>query len=670
MKSKPEASTVDTSSAAGDPASPAPKQNALPQWVLVFGSILLLIVSQIIRNDVPEEFKTIPLVVLPIGLVLFYLGVRAVDRETLSPWLNKPLNWMATKLKVSSGQILLLFFGLCFAVLAAVAAGTQAHMWSPQLAVLSWGTGIILAIAGGFGFPMRRQKAPRTALLIGLALFAGALALRAFNTRYIPIVLSGDEASSGLFSLNFLNGEMDNIFIAGWFSFPSLFGYLQALSIAVFGQTTQALRLLSALAGAITVAVVFFVGRSMYGTTTGLMAGLFLAGMHYHNHFSRIGLNNIWDGLFLVLTLGCLWAGWEKKNRTAFLVAGAALGFSQYFYTSSHSLFLIIPLWLLLAFFRDRKRFKEALPDLFIMCWIAFMVLLPLIWFYIMRPDDFLAPMNRVGIIGDWLAYNASETGQPAFLVLLKQLWTGMLAYTGTPLQAWYLPGVPILRTVPGVIFLLGLVFMAIQPRDSRGQMIFLWLLVFAITGGLSESTPAAQRYVASAPAVALLVAFSVQSIGDVVKRLLPKRGRWIEAVLVVIVLVLAVDDANFYYRDYTPNSDFSGFNGMVAQQLADYLQEEPAGSEVVFCGYPYMGYDSIASLPYLAHQVKFYNVNAPWGSEGQPVPVGSHVYFVFLPDHESDQAAMETEYPGGTWEQFFTTQGGTLFWLYDYTGS
>jgi 4-amino-4-deoxy-L-arabinose transferase-like glycosyltransferase len=643
------------------------KKDLFPSLVLIAGSILLMALSQFIRIDVPREFRTLPGIMVFVGLALFFFGVLAAEKNGLPNWLEKVTRWPAEKLRVSQGQVLLLFFSLIFAILAVVAAGLQEHMWSPEPALFCWALGILLAAAGGIDARVKKQKIPTAIILAGMGLFAAALALRAFNTKTIPIVLSGDEASCGLSSLNFLNGTIDNIFVMGWFSFPSLHNYLQSISIALFGQTTQALRMLSALVGALTVMVVFFVGRSMYGTATGLMAGIFLAGMHFHNHFSRIGLNNIWDGLFFVLVLGFLWIGWQKKSRAAYLVAGISLGFSQYFYTSSHLLFFIIPVWLLLAWLKDRKQFREALPGLFLMAWMALIVLLPLIWFYLNRPDDLFAPMNRVEVFRNLKELAATHSFGYAVWTELQQLWYGLLAYMGTPLRAWYMPGVPILRTIPGVIFLTGLVFMVFKPRDNRNQLIFLWLLALALSGGLSDSTPAAQRYVASAPAVALMVAFALSNLGDLANRWLPIGKRWIEVALLVIVLALAADDARFYYKTYTPNSDFSGFNGMVAQTLANFLKEEPAGTEVVFCGYPAMGYDSIASLPYLAPQIKFYNVNQAWETEETPTITGDRAFFVFLPDHESDKATMETEYPGGNWSEFYTTQGNPLFSLYEY---
>lgn len=637
-----------------------------PQWILIFSSIALLAASQFMRADLPREQWTIPNLVIPFCLALFYLGLRTAEKGHLPVWIDRPLQAAANWLKVSPGQVFSLVFALLFSILATLGAGFGAHMFSPRVAVLCWVAGILLVVYGGSAFLIRHQRVPRTALIAGVVLFVFALVIRSINTAFIPTVLSGDEASSGLFAVGFLQGKTDNIFIGGWFSFPVLHNYLQSISILIFGQTTQALRLLAALAGALTVMLVFFVGRSMYGFTGGLMAGIFLAGMHFHIHFSRIGLNNIWDGFFITLTLGFLWIGWQQNKRAAYLVAGLGLGLSQYFYTTGRIIPVIILAWLITAGLSDRTRLRRALPNLLIMLWIAFIVVLPLGWFYLKHPDEFMAPLNRVSIMGDWIKANSTETGRLPIVVFLDQLWQGFLGYFYLPLRAWYMPGVPVLRTLPGIAFLLGLVFVAVHPKNTRSQLLIFWLLAIASAVGLSESTPAAQRYVAAAPATALLIAFSLQSLGALLCMHRPKRVKWVQTAMVIVALFLAADDARFYYSEFTHHIGFGGFNDHVAQTLALRLKNEPADMEVVFIGYPRMGYHSISSLPYLAPQIKFSDAIMPWGSAEDPKPVGKRVLFAFLPGHEADQAAVEAEYPGGSWSEYFADNEILLFRLYE----
>jgi len=638
-----------------------------PQVVLILGSVAVLVVSQVIRLDVPREFRLVPLLMVPLNLALFFLGIWGVDKNRLPNWAEVSVQAVAARLGISAGQFFSLVFSLFFSMLVSVAAGYWYRMLSPAAALVSWGVSILLVIYGGWELGVQRQSVSKKAIWLGLGIFAIALLLRGFNTANIPIVLSGDEASSGLTAVKMLRGEIDNIFITAWFSFPSFHNFLQSLSIFVFGQTTQGLRLLSAFGGALTVMGIFFVGRAMFGWLPGLMAAIFLTGFHFHNHFSRVGLNNIWDGLFFTLVLGALWVGWQRNKRAGFLLAGLGLGLAQYFYTTGRTLIFVIVTWVVVAGLFDRQTFRRAFPNLLLMVWVAFIVVLPLAWFYLQFPSEFFAPMNRVTILGGWLAYTAEITGKTPFAIILNQLWSGMLAFVELPLNAWYTPGVPLLRTLPGIVFLLGLVLMLLRIKDNRSQLLVIWLFWFGITGGMSESTPAAQRYVAAAPAVALFIAFSLQRLGELFSRLWPNRVRWIQAGLLVAVLFLGADDARYYYLDYTPRSDFAGFNGMVAQRLADRLKGEPAGTELVFCGYPNMGYDSINSLPFLAPQIQYYNVNEAWGSPDTPQPEGEKIFFAFLPEHETDRQAVAAEFPGGAWQEWYTPRGEELLWLYVY---
>jgi hypothetical protein len=327
-----------------------------------------------------------------------------------------------------------------------------------------------------------------------------------------------------------------------------------------------------------------------------------------------------------------------------------------------------VPLWIVLAGIFDWKKFKKTIPDVVLMVLVALMVVLPLAFFYIKLPGEFLAPMNRVTIFGDWLNYTAGEHGGSKFLVLLEQVKLGFAGYFDEPTRAWYTPGVPLLRAIPGVVFLLGVALTLLHPKDERYHLLWIWLGAIALAVASSESAPAAQRYVAAAPALALMIGFSLSQLGSLFSKWLPKGAKAFQISIIVVCLLLAADDARFYYLEYTAQNDFSGFNGMVAQRLANRVKNEPQGTELYFSGFPTMGYDSISSLPYLAPQMSYVNVNAPWGEAEIPEPQGKRVLFVFLPNHDSDRAAMELEYPGGTWTEEDTSKGEVLYWMYDYT--
>jgi hypothetical protein len=192
----------------------------------------------------------------------------------------------------------------------------------------------------------------------------------------------------------------------------------------------------------------------MFGNRAALMAAVFSAGCTSH-HFQSHRLNNIWDGLWFVVVLGAsVTAG--RKPRASFVLGGLALGLSQYFYASSRILLVLVPLWLLIATLLDRPRLRAMAPHLVLSVLAAAAAIFPLAMFYLRFPEQFVAPLSRFSILGEWMDKEVVIAGQPVAQILLRQLSLGFQAFTATPLRHWYTPEVPILRDIPAALFLLG----------------------------------------------------------------------------------------------------------------------------------------------------------------------------------------------------------------------
>ena len=634
--------------------------------VLVFGGLLLLLLGQMMGGDF-QSMTWLPSAFSLMGVISFLVGARRVEK---SPGLDR--GWprlapLASWLGVREGQVFLLALSVLLAIGATGAAGPGPKMVSPAAALISWLIAVPLVILGGWRRTNGEGRSGRAFLKVPLLLFLLALLIRGIDTTHNPTIVHGDEASFGLSAVTFVKGDADNPFTVAWFSFPSLFAILQSLSISLLGQTIAALRIPSAIAGALTVVALYFVVRSMFDRETALLSGLFLVGLHFHVNFSRIGTNNIWDGLFFPLTLGALWIGWQRGHRAAFLLAGLSLGLSQYFYTSSRLLFPIALLWLLLASLSNRASARANLPNLLAMGLVTAVVLMPLGWFFIRHPNEFMAPMERVTVLGRWLTEETSRTGLSAWQVLLNQMKLSSLAYTQIPVTYWYQPDVPILRAIPSLFFLVGAALLLTRWRDSRTWMALLWWFAITAAGALSESTPAAQRYVAAAPLCALVVGYGISSVGRVIARIWPQRSRLAASLALCVAVLLTLDDLRFFFLEYTPTSNRYNTVGQVALELARYLQGKTSEWQVVFMGSPIMGYYSISTIPYLAPHIEGLDAEDPWGSPDNPQPTSDHLIFVFLPGHEADLEAVQREYPGGMVRETENKFGETLYRYYEY---
>ncbi|MGH2521676.1 MAG: glycosyltransferase family 39 protein [Anaerolineales bacterium] len=617
---------------------------------------------------VPEPLRWLSLLYLGLGVTFAALGAYATEPKRFPAWVYQPLARFSARLGVSPVHLACLGISPLLSLLAALAAGDGVLMISFPLSMMAWGLAIGLVLIGTRSDEQFRLRLPPGVALWTVGLIVVAFLIRGIGTARAPTVLTGDEGSTGLSALNFITGQANNLFSIGWRGFPALYFFIQSLSIRLFGQTSEALRLPSALVGAVTVGGLYLMGRAMFGHRAALLGAIFLAAFHYHLHFSRIGLNNIWDGLAYVITLGLLWRGWQTGARAYFVWAGLALGLAQYFYPSSRMLLALVPAWVLIAGVLDRARLKQVFVSLWLMAFTTMVVVLPLAWYFSRHWNDFMGPMRAVSILGPWLQNEMRLTGQPAWQILLRQISLGFQGFTATPLKAWYRPGTPMLRPFTAGFFLIGISLLLVRPRDARMLLLGLWLSALAVVVGLSESTPAAQRYVAAAPACALVVGYG---LGELARRLgnsWPRQAQWFGLLAFAFMVGLAADDLRFYYLQYTPHSDFGDFNTTVANRLAQHLQDKSEEWQVLFFGAPRMGYRSISSLQYLAPHIQGLDINQPWGAADNPQPTSQHLIFVFLPGHEADLAAVHAAYPGGRLlQENWQVDGSVLYFLYEY---
>jgi hypothetical protein len=252
---------------------------------------------------------------------------------------------------------------------------------------------------------------------------------------------------------------------------------------------------------------------------------------------------------------------------------------------------------------------------------------------------------------------------------LLEQVWLGFGAYAYAPLRAWYYPEIPILRPSAAVFFIIGLVFCLIRNGKKFGLLLVLWLVAFGLLGALSESTPAAQRYPAAAPAAAILVAVGVSEFGRLFEGLWPSLRKQISMAMILIIFLLSAREVQFYFFEYTPKtSEFMAKdNGMVGYKLGLYLRPRPPGAEIVFLGRERMGFYSIPSTQYLAPQFQGIDINFPWGSIENPTPEKDHLLFIILPHIEQEIPLVQKDYPGGTLTKVYAIDGSVLFYVYEY---
>jgi hypothetical protein len=650
------------------------KRRLLRLWFLVGASLIAAnipwqySINRIEQTGALWLYRSGGYLSLLFGAAAVLMVVFSSKSEKASSVLDRIYRGIAIRMRISEEQIPLLAGSLAYALLASAAAGDKPLMINPAVALLSWGTSIILAVAGCWNRAPKNQNT-RSAVAWALLFSLVALLIRLPHIDLPPF--SGDEASTGLDALLFLRGTANSFFRnVGWHWFPGLYFFLQAGSIQLFGRTVLAIRISSAAAGALTVGLLYISARALFGHRTGVIAAILLAVSHFHLAFSHIGLNNIWDALGYSAFAGAIWYAWRSGSRNAFLLAGLALGFTQYFYGSSRLLWILAFGWMILAFFLDRDRFRKN-GGSWISLWIAAGVtVLPIVFFAIARPNEYNEPLLNGSIFDpDWIKTAVESTGSPIWQVFWSQLLNGFGAFTFFPSKTWYMPGTPILRPLEAAFFLCGLILLALKPRDLRSWLLLGWIGIFGVIGALSSYAPTSQRYVGSAPVCALLTAFGLVEIRSHLEVFIPSARRWAAVAFVALVLFIAADNLHFSFVEYLPNSrfhgkyDFEGAGIAYTSRVVSLLQERNDPVEVVFLP---GGVVETRYILFWVPDVQMVFFTESYGSLENPSPEGSHLLFIVPTVREGDLDRLMEDYPGGTAGTSRNWDGMILFLYYD----
>lgn len=563
-------------------------------------------------------------------------------------------------------------------------------------------------------------------------LTAGGLLLAALFVRYTnitehPFVLSGTEATIGLEAILVNDGRIGNPFGTSWLTNPTLPLYLIGVPIRFLGRTALAVRFWSPLIGALTVAAVYLIGRKGWNQYVGLAAALLLAGSHWHIHYSRLGLTNVWDPLLTLLALGLLAIAWQEKGRILWLLSGLFLGLNAYLYTSSHLLPIMIAVFVVGQFIWNREALWANGRNLLSALTSAFIIALPQILFYNRNSTIFTDRLNQYGIFQTgWLQNEATQTGQTTFQILQEQFTQALLAYNAVgDVSPYYRTEQPLLGYWFSVALVFGVAIALYQWREVKHQLLLIWFGVTVIFGGaLLLESPASHRLLISAPAVALLAGIALSKLVAAVElaigRYMAQQEEPAESVaeqemadeaddvaetddeqeeletavstpssstssnnnlrphfykliaLTLLVIAMIVPDMLYYFVDYRTNTNFGDPNTETAHVIGEYLQEELDGSEkVYFLGAPVM-YTGFPTITYLGDEfsenINLFNVD-PLPADNPAAllpPIDSPTVFIIIPARFTDLGTLISTYPNGTQREFAGFYSNPLFITYE----
>lgn len=372
--------------------------------------------------------------------------------------------------------------------------------------------------------------------------FIAALAMRVFDLERFP--LHHDEANrmaAGADNFSCFFGIPVSCFKGYTRPFASL---LILLSRNFFSSPEYAVRMPAVIFGTLTVILVYFLCRQMYGKRTAIFSGLLLAFLPWHIYQSRDAREMVYTPFFGALIFLTFFFSIKKRSRGLFLASCFLLGIDS-FYVYGASLthifvFLLLLVWL-------RKEFA----------WLGRRNLLcgALIVIGTAVPVASLYFQQEIGW-STFRGYHKNPFFGPVFFNLWNNLYRNsfsaveslFIASRGRLLYAPHFNG-PLLVHAASVLIVLGGIYAMIVKRRTADKIIIVWLFS-AVIGSLMLISFFLPEYLIAAlvPLVIVLGVGLDFCFGLILRRF----GRlsaliFIGATVVFMVIVSIRQSVNFY---------------------------------------------------------------------------------------------------------------------------
>ena len=503
------------------------------------------------------------------------------------------------------------------------------------------------------GVLRRRTVMLALALILAVAIFARFYALNLY-----PHGLQSDEANNGLDALKWLAGASYTPYAETNEGQATLFTYLIALYIHLFGQSVVAMRMVSATAGVLTILAFYALARELYDQRIALLSAALLAADRWHITFSRIVYELILVPLVLSLQVWLLIKALKTGRRRWWALSGGLLALGLNTYTA----YRVIPFFMAAYFaywlLAHRARWRRDLEGMGIFLAGAVVAAAPLAAYVVRHWSIFLIRMNRISVFRD---VEAAGSYAPVWSNLRKVLL--MFNAQGDMAALNNLPGAPMLHAVVGILFVLGLIWAA---RWFWKELPALYLLWFGSVASLAVLTvaheaPNARRPIGLIPLIYLLVAVTFTLLWLAWRRAFgEKRTRPLFALLTALVVIVMGANLNAYFRVQAVNPAVWYAYSPEESAIGEFLARQP-DDLTIYLDPQYVGH---AAIRFIGGERDVIPLNPSQHIPLRQPPAGDAL-FIFEPKDEEMLALLQQLYPTGIFQAHQDRYGRTLFLSY-----
>lgn len=498
-------------------------------------------------------------------------------------------------------------------------------------------------------------KAHRTELIVIGALGLMAFVIRCLDVEFHPYSFINDEGQMGNGGECILDLTCANFFSVGWADQARAAYFPYAISIAWFGKTAFAVRLVSVLHGTLSVVAVYLLAREIFDQKVAWLSAVILAILPVHIHFSRTGVDNIIDSVTATLILLLLFRGIKYGSKLSFLLAGVITGLCFYTYPGSLLAAMLGVGLLILVAIRIPSFIRTHLSDMVVFILAVVVVVVPLLGYYSSHSQYFLSRLKRESIVQQaGIPAQSKATGLNAAEILTVQFAKSTLVFitSGAPGNFFNSPE-PYLPAVEAIVFVMALVVVLWRSKDLRYFVIFVWFWAVVILGStLTGGAPTSQRLLMSTPAMAIIVALGMIDILAAFKQFYQPVAKIASFALLGLMLYFGYASLSYYFFDYRVGHYYEDPTNELTYETGAFIAPLHDQGVMILVAEPNNPYLMFGSFHYFSPDVKTYDFNV-MGKNMEKLPRDKDILFLALPAYKMKLELIANLLPGGKWTTF-----------------
>jgi 4-amino-4-deoxy-L-arabinose transferase-like glycosyltransferase len=536
----------------------------------------------------------------------------------------------------SAATVTLWLVSVAVLLLAGILRG-EATAWTPRWSTPSW----------------PRTRRSRLGLVLVLLLLLAVAALSRFSgLNKVPFGINADEGDQAAVAIQIVRGQnTTSVFGTGWYHLSMVYFHLLALVMKFAGLSFSGARVLGAICGLLTFAIVTWTAIRHFGWRAGLLTGTILSTLGVALQFSRETTVAGPTATLWALAAALFLEAARSGKAWAWIGSGISGGASVYFYPTGRLWPVLAALFCIYLIARGPQR-PRIVAGTVLAALAALAIMSPFLLHVWQVPDELTIRAHETSIFvkANPLRLDYYRPTWNMRQLLMAQIDHALGIFNKYPDRNFFWPtSMPILPPALAVITLLGLGAASLQLDDPRFVLLAAWFWVGFVGVIVTVETPNLHRMSTAVPLLGLFPALvlddlarraeSIRTASERVRRV----TRGTTAAIALVAGVLAWREGHFYFGEYAAMDPwpYPRIEGKV-------VAEEGKDAWVISLGYQFHVVNS-GWVRLLAPFASRAGVLSPGSHLPLPIPADRDLAFLVYPGRAYYLPYLADVLPGGS---------------------